>query len=248
MKFFLILSLFLIQTLLANDFSKKKIIKIAPNKDSFNIIDLDQKFQTQSLDKQKALFDSSTLIEKKPHIPKDKNVDFAILIGHKPLFGFAMGDFSTRVDEFSKSFSKNLIQDLKEKINLANKTMNNFYQRQSNLNFFDKELKLVNISSFLDQNQSQQKTIDYVIVVGLNDFTTGGWIFFNIETQEAYAKFSLHIFDIEKKKFIDSKNISINLDLKKLSPQEAADFSLEQIPSMLAIAIENRVKRLKVRD
>lgn len=247
MKFFLILSLFLIQNLLANDFSQKKIIKISPREDNFNIINLDQKFKTQNLDKQKALFDSSTLIEKKAK-PNDKNFNFAILIGHKEFFGFAMNDFSTRVDEFSKSFSKNLIQALKKKINLVNRTTNNLYQKQANLDFFHKELKLVNISSFLDQSQTQQKNIDYVIVVGLDDFVTRGWIFFNIENQEAYAEFSLYIFDIQNKKFIDSKNISISLDLKKLSPQEAADFSLEQIPSMLAKAIENRIKRLKVRN
>lgn len=247
MKLFLIFNLFLFQFLLANDFANKKLIKLPPSEDNFSIIDLHQQVKTQNLDEQEPLFDSSTLIEKKS-ISKDKDVDFAILIGHKTFFGFAMDDFSTQVKEFSNDFAKKLIQNLKSQIKLVDANKNKLYQSQNNLNFFSKELKLVDVSSFLDQNQSQMKTIDYVIVVGLNDFATGGWRFLNIDAQEAYAEFSLYVFDTQNKKFIISNTINIKLDLKKLSPKEAAEFSLEQMSASLANTIEDRVKNLKVKN
>ncbi|EHE6658919.1 hypothetical protein J0P47_001207, partial [Campylobacter jejuni] len=111
--FILFLSLVLSSNLLANNFSQKKVIKIEKSADSFEVIDLNQNVANPNLNQQKALFDSSTLIEKKSQITKDEDIDFAIVLTSRKNFGYFLDGFRVSDKEFSTLFAKNLIQSLK---------------------------------------------------------------------------------------------------------------------------------------
>ena len=104
--FVLFISLFLNSNLFASNLSQKKIIKLKPSEDNFELIDLGQNVINSNLDDQKAVFDSSSLIEKKPILVKDKDKDFAIVLSFRKNFGYLSDGVSVDAKSFQLYFLK----------------------------------------------------------------------------------------------------------------------------------------------
>lgn len=245
--FVLFLSLFLSSNLLASNFSQKKVIKIDKSADNFEIIDLNQNVEISDLNHQKALFDSSTLMEKKSQISKDKDIDFAIVLTTRKNFGYFLDDFRVSDKEFSTLFAKNLIQDLK--LNWVNSSANNIYQSPKTLSYFSpKDAKLVNVSPFLKQekNKPYAKFTDYVIVVNLQDFYVNIINYFITTSKEGVANINFKIISTSNGKILTAKNAKLNLTLKDQDAKQNYQDIINQMPKMLANVIDNEIKKLKL--
>ncbi|MBM0637721.1 hypothetical protein LNU06_07135 [Campylobacter sp. VicNov18] len=231
---------------LASNFGQKKILTIKPHADEFKIIDLKQKVLSPSLDQQKALFDSSTLIEKKTI--KDKNIDFAIVLTFKETFGYFLEDFRISAKEFSKEFSRNFIHYFK--FNLANRSANNLYQDSKALYFSPKDAKLVNVSAFLKKEEDKSKTyikfIDYLMVVNLEEFYVNITHYGFVKTYQGMAKINVKLLSTKDAKILMAKNIKMKLALKSIHAQQNYQNILQQMPKMLNQAIEKEFSKLKI--
>ena len=246
MRVLFVLCLFF-SLIFGNDFSQKKIIKIEQNSDKFELIDLNQDFKTQNLDEQKGIFNSSTLIEKNTLL-KDNETDFAIVLSFRKNFAYFLDGFNVNSKDFSYAFSKNLIQNLK--LNFINAQANGIYQNQKTLNSFSpKDSTLVNVKAFLkkekDKSKIYAKFIDYVVVVNLQDFYINITNYFFTTTKEAVASVNFKIISTTNGKIKSAKNAKLSLALKELNFKQGYDFVLEQMPQMLAKAIEQEAKKLK---
>ncbi|EAJ7529936.1 hypothetical protein A0X68_06145, partial [Campylobacter jejuni] len=234
--FILFLSLVLNSNLLANNFSQKKVIKIEKSADSFEVIDLNQNVANPNLNQQKALFDSSTLIEKKSQISKDKNIDFAIVLTSRKNFGYFLDGFRVSDKEFSTSFAKNLIQSLK--LNWVNSAANGIYQSPKTLSYFSpKDAKLINVSPFLRQEKDKAKMYakftDYV-VVNLQDFYVNIINYFITTSKEGVASVNFKIISTSNGKILSAKNAKLNLKLKSQDAKQNYQDMINQMPKMLA--------------
>ncbi|VEG62448.1 Putative periplasmic protein [Campylobacter jejuni subsp. doylei] len=246
--FILFLSLVLNSNLLANNFSQKKVIKIEKSADSFEVIDLNQNVANPNLNQQKALFDSSTLIEKKSQISKDKNIDFAIVLTSRKNFGYFLDGFRVSDKEFSTSFAKNLIQSLK--LNWVNSAANGIYQSPKTLSYFSpKDAKLINVSPFLRQEKDKAKMYakftDYV-VVNLQDFYVNIINYFITTSKEGVASVNFKIISTSNGKILSAKNAKLNLKLKSQDAKQNYQDMINQMPKMLADLIKNQIFHLKL--
>lgn len=232
---------------LASNFDQKKILTIKPHADEFKIIDLKQKVFIPSLDQQKALFDSSSLIEKKPI--KDKNIDFAMVLTFREAFGYFLEGFRVDAKEFSKEFSRNFIHGFK--FSLANRSTNNLYQDSKALYFSSKDAKLVNVSAFLkkEKNKAQAYTqfIDYLVVVNLEEFYVNITNYGFAKTHQGVAKINIKLLSIKDGKILIRKNIKLKLALKSPHAKENYENILKQMPKMLNQAIEKEFSRIKLK-
>lgn len=249
--FILFLSLVLSSNLLANNFSQKKVIKIEKSADSFEVIDLNQNVANPNLNlnQQKALFDSSTLIEKKSQITKDKDIDFAIVLTSRKNFGYFLDGFRVSDKEFSTLFAKNLIQSLK--LNWVNSAANGIYQSPKTLSYFSpKDAKLINVSPFLTQEKDKAKMYakftDYVVVVNLQDFYVNITNYFIITSKEGVANVNFKIISTSNGKILVAKNAKLNLTLKNQDAKQNYQDIINQMPKMLADVIKNQIFHLKL--
>lgn len=243
--FVLFISLFLNSNLFASNLSQKKIIKLKPSEDNFELIDLGQNVINSNLDDQKAVFDSSSLIEKKPILVKDKDKDFAIVLSFRKNFGYLSDGVSVDAKEFSTLFSKRLINDLK--LNFANSIANNLYQNSKILSRFSpKDAKMINVSPFLmhEKNKIYTKSIDYLIVINLDDFYVITTNYFIALTKDAVAKINFKIISLDNGKILKAKNVKLNfaLDVKNLSKNYQN--VIDEMPKMLSEVIDKEVKTL----
>ncbi|MBZ7944139.1 hypothetical protein H2259_06505 [Campylobacter sp. RM10532] len=243
--FVLFISLFLNSNLFASNLSQKKIIKLKPSEDNFELIDLGQNVINSNLDDQKAVFDSSSLIEKKPILVKDKDKDFAIVLSFRKNFGYLSDGVSVDAKEFSTLFSKRLINDLK--LNFANSIANNLYQNSKILSRFSpKDAKMINVSPFLmhEKNKIYTKSIDYLIVINLDDFYVITTNYFITLTKDAVAKINFKIISLDNGKILKAKNVKLNfaLDVKNLSKNYQN--VIDEMPKMLSEVIDKEVKTL----
>ncbi|MBZ7930330.1 hypothetical protein H2256_06685 [Campylobacter sp. RM9929] len=243
--FVLFISLFLNSNLFASNLSQKKIIKLKPSEDNFELIDLGQNVINSNLDDQKAVFDSSSLIEKKPILVKDKDKDFAIVLSFRKNFGYLSDGVSVDAKEFSTLFSKRLINDLK--LNFANSIANNLYQNSKILSRFSpKDAKMINISPFLmhEKNKIYTKSIDYLIVINLDDFYVITTNYFITLTKDAVAKINFKIISLDNGKILKAKNVKLNfaLDVKNLSKNYQN--VIDEMPKMLSEVIDKEVNTL----
>ncbi len=250
MRFFIffILFCFLKSSLLANGFSQKKIIKIGKNEDNFEMIDLNQKVSKLDLDQQKALFDSSILIEKKSSLVKDKDVDFAVVLTFRQNFAYFLDGFSVNAKDFSTAFSKNLMDVLK--LNFINSAANGIYQSSRTLSDFSpKDAKFVNAAPFLRQENDKSKIyakfVDYIVVVNLQDFYVKITNYFITTTKRGVAEINLKIISTSNAKIISDKNIKLELSLKNDTKVNVKEL-LNQMPEMLAKVVEKECKDLKI--
>ncbi|EKB7881664.1 hypothetical protein OOY30_000069 [Campylobacter jejuni] len=247
--FILFLSLVLSSNLLANNFSQKKVIKIEKSADSFEVIDLNQNVANPNLNQQKALFDSSTLIEKKSQITKDKDIDFAIVLTSRKNFGYFLDGFRVSDKEFSTLFAKNLIQSLK--LNWVNSAANGIYQSPKTLSYFSpKDAKLINVSPFLTQEKDKPKMYakftDYVVVVNLQDFYVNITNYFITTSKEGVASVNFKIISTSNGKILAAKNAELNLTLKDQDAKQNYQDIINQMPKMLADVIKNQIFHLKL--
>lgn len=245
--FALFLSLFLSSNLLANNFSQKKIIKIEKSADNFEVIDLNQNVVNPN--QQKALFDSSTLIEKKSQISKDKDIDFAIVLTFRKNFGYFLDDFRVSDKEFSTLFAKNLIQNLK--FNLVNSAANGIYQSPKTLSYFSpKDAELINVSPFLKQEKDKAKMYakftDYVVVVNLQDFYINITNYFITTSRKGMANINFKIISTSNGKILAAKNAELNFTLKDQDAKQNYQDIVNQMPKMLSDVIGNEIKKLKL--
>ncbi|MFX3627256.1 hypothetical protein ACD574_04225 [Campylobacter sp. LH-2024] len=243
--FVLFISLFLNSNLFASNLLQKKIIKLKPSEDNFELIDLGQNVINSNLDDQKAVFDSSSLIEKKPILVKDKDKDFAIVLSFRKNFGYLSDGVSVDAKEFSTLFSKRLINDLK--LNFANSIANNLYQNSKILSRFSpKDAKMINVSPFLmhEKNKIYTKSIDYLIVINLDDFYVITTNYFITLTKDAVAKINFKIISLDNGKILKAKNVKLNfaLDVKNLSKNYQN--VIDEMPKMLSEVIDKEVKTL----
>ncbi|MBZ7933420.1 hypothetical protein ACD575_04255 [Campylobacter sp. LH-2024] len=243
--FVLFISLFLNSNLFASNLSQKKIIKLKSSEDNFELIDLGQNVINSNLDDQKAVFDSSSLIEKKPILVKDKDKDFAIVLSFRKNFGYLSDGVSVDAKEFSTLFSKRLINDLK--LNFANSIANNLYQNSKILSRFSpKDAKMINVSPFLmhEKNKIYTKSIDYLIVINLDDFYVITTNYFITLTKDAVAKINFKIISLDNGKILKAKNVKLNfaLDVKNLSKNYQN--VIDEMPKMLSEVIDKEVKTL----
>ncbi|MBZ7934790.1 MULTISPECIES: hypothetical protein [Campylobacter] len=243
--FVLFISLFLNSSLFASNLSQKKIIKLKPSEDNFELIDLGQNVINSNLDDQKAVFDSSSLIEKKPILVKDKDKDFAIVLSFRKNFGYLSDGVSVDAKEFSTLFSKRLINDLK--LNFANSIANNLYQNSKILSRFSpKDAKMINVSPFLmhEKNKIYTKSIDYLIVINLDDFYVITTNYFITLTKDAVAKINFKIISLDNGKILKAKNVKLNfaLDVKNLSKNYQN--VIDEMPKMLSEVIDKEVNTL----
>ncbi|MBZ7966396.1 hypothetical protein [Campylobacter molothri] len=243
--FVLFISLFLNSNLFASNLSQKKIIKLKPSEDNFELIDLGQNVINSNLDDQKAVFDSSSLIKKKPILVKDKDKDFAIVLSFRKNFGYLSDGVSVDAKEFSTLFSKRLINDLK--LNFANSIANNLYQNSKILSRFSpKDAKMINVSPFLmhEKNKIYTKSIDYLIVINLDDFYVITTNYFITLTKDAVAKINFKIISLDNGKILKAKNVKLNfaLDVKNLSKNYQN--VIDEMPKMLSEVIDKEVKTL----
>ncbi|MBZ7931952.1 hypothetical protein H2268_06715 [Campylobacter sp. RM12910] len=243
--FILFISLFLNSNLFASNLSQKKIIKLKSSEDNFELIDLGQNVINSNLDDQKAVFDSSSLIEKKPILVKDKDKDFAIVLSFRKNFGYLSDGVSVDAKEFSTLFSKRLINDLK--LNFANSIANNLYQNSKILSRFSpKDAKMINVSPFLmhEKNKIYTKSIDYLIVINLDDFYVITTNYFITLTKDAVAKINFKIISLDNGKILKAKNVKLNfaLDVKNLSKNYQN--VIDEMPKMLSEVIDKEVKTL----
>ncbi|MBZ7941244.1 hypothetical protein [Campylobacter molothri] len=243
--FVLFISLFLNSNLFASNLSQKKIIKLKPSEDNFELIDLGQNVINSNLDDQKAVFDSSSLIEKKPILVKDKDKDFAIVLSFRKNFGYLSDGVSVDAKEFSTLFSKRLINDLK--LNFANSIANNLYQNSKILSRFSpKDAKMINVNPFLmhEKNKIYTKSIDYLIVINLDDFYVITTNYFITLTKDAVAKINFKIISLDNGKILKAKNVKLNfaLDVKNLSKNYQN--VIDEMPKMLSEVIDKEVKTL----
>ncbi|TKX30880.1 hypothetical protein [Campylobacter aviculae] len=246
MKFFIIIcmSIFLSSNLFSNDFSQKKIVKLQQSEDNFEIIDLGQNVANSNLDDQKALFDSSILIEKKPSIIKDKDKDFAIVLSFRKNFGYFSDGLRVDAKDFSSIFSKKLIDALN--LNFANSAANGLYQsRDVLLKFSPKDSRFVNVAPFLkqekDKNKIYAKFIDYLIIVNLDDFYVNTTNYFITITKNAVAKVNFKIISLDKGRVIVAKNAKFSLALDVKDFKRNYQDVLEQMPKMLSKAINKEL-------
>lgn len=248
MRVFLFFLLFL-GVIWANDFSQKKIIKIDESQDNFELIKLNQTVNNTPPDSQKALFDSSTLKEKKAKITQDKKLDFAIVFSFRENFGYVNENFKKQAGFFSSIFSQNTLKSLK--LNFINSAANGAYQSQKTLqNFSPKDAKLVNISSFLKKEEDRDKIyadfVDYIIVINLNDFYIETTNFIFTQNISAHAMINFKLI-ASTKGLIKSKNISLKLTLDKdKNLEENYHKVLNEMPKMLADVISDETKSLKI--
>ncbi|MBZ7955948.1 hypothetical protein [Campylobacter molothri] len=243
--FVLFISLFLNSNLFASNLSQKKIIKLKPSEDNFELIDLGQNVINSNLDDQKAVFDSSSLIEKKPILVKDKDKDFAIVLSFRKNFGYLSDGVSVDAKEFSNLFSKRLINDLK--LNFANSIANNLYQNSKILSRFSpKDAKMINVSPFLmhEKNKIYTKSIDYLIVINLDNFYVITTNYFITLTKDAVAKINFKIISLDNGKILKAKNVKLNfaLDVKNLSKNYQN--VIDEMPKMLSEVIDKEVNTL----
>ncbi|MFB1646555.1 hypothetical protein [Campylobacter molothri] len=243
--FVLFISLFLNSSLFASNLSQKKIIKLKPSEDNFELIDLGQNVINSNLDDQKAVFDSSSLIEKKPILVKDKDKDFAIVLSFRKNFGYLSDGVSVDAKEFSTLFSKRLINDLK--LNFANSIANNLYQNSKILSRFSpKDAKMIHVSPFLmhEKNKIYTKSIDYLIVINLDDFYVITTNYFITLTKDAVAKINFKIISLDNGKILKAKNVKLNfaLDVKNLSKNYQN--VIDEMPKMLSEVIDKEVNTL----
>ncbi|MBZ7942575.1 hypothetical protein [Campylobacter molothri] len=243
--FVLFISLFLNSNLFASNLLQKKIIKLKPSEDNFELIDLGQNVINSNLDDQKAVFDSSSLIEKKPILVKDKDKDFAIVLSFRKNFGYLSDGVSVDAKEFSTLFSKRLINDLK--LNFANSIANNLYQNSKILSRFSpKDAKMINVSPFLmhEKNKIYTKSIDYLIVINLDDFYVITTNYFITLTKDAVAKINFKIISLDNGKILKAKNVKLNfaLDVKNLSKNYQN--VIDEMPKMLSEVIDKEIKTL----
>ncbi|MBZ7961663.1 hypothetical protein [Campylobacter molothri] len=243
--FVLFISLFLNSNLFASNLSQKKIIKLKSSEDNFELIDLGQNVINSNLDDQKAVFDSSSLIEKKPILVKDKDKDFAIVLSFRKNFGYLSDGVSVDAKEFSTLFSKRLINDLK--LNFANSIANNLYQNSKILSRFSpKDAKMINVSPFLmhEKNKIYTKSIDYLIVINLDDFYVITTNYFITLTKDAVAKINFKIISLDNGKILKAKNVKLNfaLDVKNLSKNYQN--VIDEMPKMLSEVIDKEVNTL----
>ncbi|TKX31131.1 hypothetical protein [Campylobacter estrildidarum] len=246
MKFFIIicLSIFLSSNLFSNDFAQKKIVKIQQNEDDFKLIDLQQNVINSNLDEQEALFDSSTLIEKKPSIIKDKDKDFAIVLSFRQNFGYFSDGIKVDAKDFSTEFSKKLINDLS--LNFTNSAANGLYQSSDVLlKFSPKDSKFVNVAPFLkqelDKNKIYSKFIDYLIIVNLDDFYVITTNYFIAVTKNAIAKVNFKIISLDKGRVIVAKNARLSLALDAKDSKKNYQNVSEQMPKMLSKIINKEL-------
>ncbi|MCH5335879.1 MAG: hypothetical protein J1D99_00525 [Campylobacter sp.] len=243
MKFFvlLFLSLFLMQSAFANDFSKKKIIKIE-SEDEFNIIDLDQKVKSPKLDEQKAVFDSSTLRT----FNKDSEVDFGILVGFRENFGYSLDKLNIKAKDFSNEFTQRFIKDLK--LRLISAGANRMYQAERILNFSNpkKNFKLVDISKFLRQDKTPTQFTDYVVAVSLDEFYVETTDLLFMKLKNAYAIINIKFISTSTNKIISSKNVDLRVRLDYENSRQNYQSVISQMPTMLAEVINKEGKKLKV--
>ncbi|MGH2305572.1 hypothetical protein [Campylobacter taeniopygiae] len=245
--FILFISLFLNFNLFANDLSQKKIIKLKLSEDNFELIDLGQNPINSSLDNQKAVFDSSSLIEKKPALIKDKDKDFAIVLSFRRNFGYLSDGLRVEARDFSTLFSKRLIDALN--LNFANSVANGLYQSSKILSRFSpKDAKLINVSPFLkherDKNKIYAKFIDYLIVVNLDDFYVNTTNYFITVTKDAVAKINFKIISLSNGKILQAKNVKLNFALDPKNSSKDYQNIIDQMPKMLSEVILKEVKTL----
>ncbi|MBZ7938047.1 hypothetical protein [Campylobacter molothri] len=243
--FVLFISLFLNSNLFASNLSQKKIIKLKPSEDNFELIDLGQNVINSNLDDQKAVFDSSSLIEKKPILVKDKDKDFAIVLSFRKNFGYLSDGVSVDAKEFSTLFSKRLINDLK--LNFANSIANNLYQNSKILSRFSpKDAKMINVSPFLmhEKNKIYTKSIDYLIVINLDDFYVITTNYFITLTKDAVAKINFKIISLDNGKILKAKNVKLNFALNVKNLSKNYQNVIDEMPKMLSEVIDKEVKTL----
>ncbi|MBK2000943.1 hypothetical protein JG678_05780 [Campylobacter sp. 2018MI35] len=243
--FVLFISLFLNSSLFASNLSQKKIIKLKPSEDNFELIDLGQNVINSNLDDQKAVFDSSSLIEKKPILVKDKDKDFAIVLSFRKNFGYLSDGVSVDAKEFSTLFSKRLINDLK--LNFANSIANNLYQNSKILSRFSpKDAKMINVSPFLmhEKNKIYTKSIDYLIVINLDDFYVITTNYFITLTKDAVAKINFKIISLDNGKILKAKNVKLNFALNVKNLSKNYQNVIDEMPKMLSEVIDKEVKTL----
>jgi len=246
MRYFLFLVLFL-SSILANDFSQKKLIKMDKNTDSFELIDLNQ--NVSNLNQQEALFDSSTLIEKKPQMSRDKDIDFAIVLSFRENFGYFLEGFRVNAKEFSTLFAKGLIGDLK--LNWVNSTANAIYQSPQTLSRFSpKDARMINVSPFLKQERDKAKAYakftDCVVIINLQDFYVSITNYLITSTKEAVASVNFKIISTSNGQILVAKNAKLTLALKSQNAKQNYQAIQEQMPKMLAGVINNELRKLKL--
>ncbi|MBZ7928941.1 hypothetical protein [Campylobacter molothri] len=243
--FVLFISLFLNSNLFASNLSQKKIIKLKSSEDNFELIDLGQNVINSNLNDQKAVFDSSSLIEKKPILVKDKDKDFAIVLSFRKNFGYLSDGVSVDAKEFSTLFSKRLINDLK--LNFANSIANNLYQNSKILSRFSpKDAKMINVSPFLmhEKNKIYTKSIDYLIVINLDDFYVITTNYFITLTKDAVAKINFKIISLDNGKILKAKNVKLNFALNVKNLSKNYQNVIDEMPKMLSEVIDKEVKTL----
>ena len=247
--FYILLSFLLLQNASANDFSKKKIIKIGKNDDVFRLIDLNQEIQNENLSKQKAIFDSSILKEK-PSPKKDQDIDFALFVSYKANFAYAFENFKVLAQDFSLLFAQNFVHSTK--LNFINADANRIYQNQKTFNAFSpKDSRILDASRFLkkekNKNQIYAKFIDYLLVINLNDFYIELTNFLTASNKNAYVLLNYKIISTSTGKIISAKNVKLKLTLsKQANSQKNYKEITEQMPLLLNKVLEKELKKLKL--
>lgn len=237
----------------ASEFSNKKIVKLSPSEDNFELIDLNQEEKSKELDKQKAIFNSSNL--KKKNVKKnivDKDKDFAILTAYDyKRFGFVLNKFKISQKEFSANILKNITLNLLKNKNIIflNSQANGLYQNQNSVNFLSssKKYKLFNVSKYLpyekDETKIYDKNTDYIIFITLNDFFINITNYVAFKTKTAHALIEYKIINMKTKKEDFTKQIYIKLDLKNQDEKQNYTYCVNEISKIVFNNLNNNLKR-----